>query len=175
MSQHLLPCECGISVVVKSQQAGESITCECGKTIAVPGLRNLRELPIAGTAKDEERIHWTRARGVVFAIGFGTFLLGAGLLGLFGLKRSQLDLKPPAPEVVKKFQQDLSEITPTDAWVIWSTWQDRVLYRARAPVYLQNRARASWLHKLMAASGTVGLLGLVTAVGSTFFGKRNQP
>ena len=172
MSQHLLPCECGISVVVKTQQAGESVVCDCGKTLAIPGLRSLRELPLADTEKHEAKIHWTRARGVVFAIGFGTFLLGAGLLGLFGLKRSQLDLNPPAPEIVKRFQEDLSKITPTDAWVIWSTWEDRVLYRSQAPVFLQNRARASWLHKLMAVAGTIGLIGLVTAFGSTLIGRK---
>ena len=172
MSQHLLPCECGISVVVKSQQAGESIGCECGKTLLVPGLRNLRQLPSAEAEKTEPKIHWTRSRGVVFAFGFGIFLLGAGLLGMFGLKRSQLDLNPPSPEIVKQFQHDLSEITPSEAWVIWSTWKDRVLYRSRAPVYLQNRARASWLHKLMAGAATIGLLGFVTAVGSMVIGRR---
>lgn len=102
------------------------------------------------------------------------FAFGVGLLGLFVLKRSQLHTQPPSPEVVKRIQGDLSRITPLDAWKIWSAWEETMLYRDRAPVYLQNRARAAWLHKLIASASVLTVIGLGIALSAMFGGPRNR-
>jgi hypothetical protein len=108
---------------------------------------------------------------MIFGIGFGAFLFGISSLGLFGFKRSQLDVTPPKLDFVKQFQTDLSKITPTDAWNLWKDVEDRQPYRPAAPVYQQNRARATWLNKLMIAAGLACIVGLMLAVGATFVGR----
>ena len=172
MSQYLLPCECGKSVGVKPPQAGESVRCDCGKSLTVPDLRNLRELPRLESATAEKKNSWTPVRGAIFGIGFATFLVGAGCLAMFGYKYSQLHLTPPDMNKVKQFQVDLAKITPTQAWDLWADVEQRTLYRFRAPLYLQDRARAVWLNKLMSFAGGVCVVGLITAFGSTFVGRR---
>ena len=47
MAKYLVPCVCGRQHAVDTGQAGESLVCECGATVAVPTLRQLRELPPA--------------------------------------------------------------------------------------------------------------------------------
>jgi hypothetical protein len=37
-----IPCECGESVAVTEGDAGGRLTCRCGRTVAVPSLRELR-------------------------------------------------------------------------------------------------------------------------------------
>ena len=171
MAQHLVPCECGTSIAVRTQQAGESVRCECGATLTIPDLRSLREFPeVQLDAKDAKK-PWTPVRGMVFGVGFGAFLIGISCLGLFGFKRSQLDLTRPDMELIRQSQASLDEITPTNAWTIWRDVERRVLYRSRAPLYQQNRARARWLHNLMMVSGTVTVGGLIAAICSTFFGR----
>jgi len=54
-----LDCTCGRSVSVSAGQAGTTVACECGQTVAVPSLGRLREL--AGRGRYEagtiDRIH----------------------------------------------------------------------------------------------------------------------
>jgi hypothetical protein len=43
----LLRCTCGRDLVVSNSQAGQELTCACGKIVAVPTLRGLAALPLA--------------------------------------------------------------------------------------------------------------------------------
>src|SRR3990172_6902551 len=45
MQKYLIPCACGRQLAVEAGQAGESLLCECGTTVVVPTLRQLRTLP----------------------------------------------------------------------------------------------------------------------------------
>ena len=47
MAKYLVACACGRQHTVETRQAGESFVCDCGTTVAVPTLRQLRQLPEA--------------------------------------------------------------------------------------------------------------------------------
>jgi hypothetical protein len=42
--EHRLACACGASVTARARDAGGTITCQCGRSIAVPSLSRLRTL-----------------------------------------------------------------------------------------------------------------------------------
>lgn len=51
MARHLIPCDCGSQISVRTSQAGERIACpQCQSQVAVPSLRELTKLPL-DTAK----------------------------------------------------------------------------------------------------------------------------
>lgn len=43
--KYLVPCDCGESVAAAVNQAGAEVVCQCGTTLKVPTLRQLRKLP----------------------------------------------------------------------------------------------------------------------------------
>ncbi|MFM7843509.1 MAG: hypothetical protein ACKPEY_04670 [Planctomycetota bacterium] len=45
--RYLLPCECGQKIPVSAGQAGQAIACACQRSVSVPQLRELRQLPVA--------------------------------------------------------------------------------------------------------------------------------
>ena len=49
-----LPCSCGHTVSVEASQAGEQVSCVCGKTLNVPSLLKLKQLPTIGADETEK-------------------------------------------------------------------------------------------------------------------------
>ena len=45
--KYLLPCPCGQAVEIELGQAGQTVTCTCGKSLAVPTMMQIKELPLA--------------------------------------------------------------------------------------------------------------------------------
>ena len=46
MARHIVKCECGNGVLVRSAQAGDGVVCpKCNTTVDVPSLRELSKLP----------------------------------------------------------------------------------------------------------------------------------
>ncbi|MEC8337415.1 MAG: hypothetical protein VXZ84_04665, partial [Planctomycetota bacterium] len=76
----LLCTSCGQTLNIDSTQAGSTLNCACGKPIQVPTLREIAQLPDADAA-ERTRAHslrrWTRAQGILFAIGAVCLLLSA--------------------------------------------------------------------------------------------------
>jgi hypothetical protein len=45
--RYLVPCECGLRIPVSAGQAGQAVLCACQRSVSVPKLRELRQLPEA--------------------------------------------------------------------------------------------------------------------------------
>lgn len=63
--EYLLPCECGQKITVAAGQAGQDVTCQCGKTSHVPPLRKLAELDRVVKTETGNR-NWSSAQRVAF-------------------------------------------------------------------------------------------------------------
>ena len=82
---YLLPCACGQKLRVRTRQAGEEVTCQCGAVVHVPTMRGLRQLEMA---KDTEAVvapPRSMLQGPIFAIGMlllfaGCMILAASLI-----------------------------------------------------------------------------------------------
>jgi hypothetical protein len=128
MARYLVACTCGRQHTVETRQAGETIVCECGATVAVPTLRQLRQLPEAGADT-------TGAAGSAAAAGRGPsagwgarqrlitvcLLVAAVALAVVGGSRM---LEKPVPkldkvEYTKGVERVVANLTPVQAWEIW--------------------------------------------------------
>ncbi len=80
MSQKFaLKCTCGATIPVEIRQAGESISCQCGVTLEIPKLRDLRQLePVAEQTVARPRAGWSMLQGSLFVVGLCALVLSAG-------------------------------------------------------------------------------------------------
>ncbi len=57
MSQkYLLPCSCGKTVPIEPSQAGGNVRCECGQTLKIPSLLQIKKLPVADFDSAEQLV-----------------------------------------------------------------------------------------------------------------------
>jgi hypothetical protein len=121
MSQYWLPCSCGQKVRVAVAQAGGEVACACGKRLAVPTLRGIRQLEPAAEAPVQAAPSWSRVHGAAFATGLLLVALGIGLIGLNGYRYGQLRgyTVDRSAEVAKEYAGQLDKISPTEALDLW--------------------------------------------------------
>lgn len=78
---YLVPCTCGEKLRVRGGQAGEKLTCKCGATVAVPTVRNLRQLEtVDDEAAPRPPLPWTALQGPLFSLGTVALFIGGALL-----------------------------------------------------------------------------------------------
>lgn len=118
MPKHLLACSCGQNVTVENSQAGEQVSCQCGKKLNVPTLRKLRELPVV---EDQPRqptsSAWSPRKGVLSAAFIGA-ITTAAIGGYFYWTFPELpEFDPQVHD--SNVDQLLESITPAQAWHFW--------------------------------------------------------
>jgi hypothetical protein len=120
MSKYMLSCACGRQHTVETRQAGEIVACECGATVAVPTLRQLRELPAApsdAASAGAAGPSWgVRQRVITVCL-----LLAAAFLVVAGVSRA---LQKPVPTLdAAKYTENVEwmvgKLTPLQAWERW--------------------------------------------------------
>jgi hypothetical protein len=84
--RYRIPCGCGAAVVVGPGQAGGQVACDrCGGAIAVPRLRDLESLAVAGEVRPVRRWRsahgWLLVGGVVASLATVAALLAPRWLG----------------------------------------------------------------------------------------------
>lgn len=117
MTKHLIPCECGQQLPVSLGQAGETVACPCGRSVEVPTLRRLREMPVAGDA-EAAGAGWGFSQGVL-ALGL---IVAALLLGGAGWLRAAEPSPPTPPDAEKQraaVAEGIGRLSPADAWALW--------------------------------------------------------
>lgn len=118
MAKHLLTCGCGRQHTVETRQAGESISCDCGATLPVPTLRQLRQLP---EARGEPLAAGGPAWGARQATITVSLLLATVCLAIAAMSRMS---EKPVPELDpvaygKNVDFLISNMTPLQAWERW--------------------------------------------------------
>ena len=89
-----LPCSCGSFVPVETNQAGRSVQCQCGNSLQVPSLsqiKNLEPFSEQGSVKTQKKgvspkspSRWIRAKHICLIVGFVLFII-MGLLFVRGV------------------------------------------------------------------------------------------
>ena len=96
--KYRFPCaRCGETLLIDVSQAGRQIACQCGASLEVPSLRAIRALEAAtDVSVKPRRRSWDRGRGVLFAAGLVSAVLGLLVAGVAaaGWLTSQ---PPPVP------------------------------------------------------------------------------
>jgi hypothetical protein len=129
MPSFLLPCECGQKLEVTAAQAGQRLTCACGRAIDVPTLRGLQSLERTVSAAMPAQRRWGARQGLLFlgAAIAGASLIAAGWLQftrpkeLMIVERLMPRSDPPSP-LVRDWPEpmaDFDTLSPADVWLTW--------------------------------------------------------
>lgn len=156
-------------------QAGGEVGCKCGKQLAVPTLRGIRQLEptielVATTAP-----RWSRTHGIIFASGMICVCIGLGILAYHGLYYLQLDdyAVDQTGDVVKEYTGQLDKITAPEALDLWRTEiLGEGLGERQDPPWVAVQARLRE-HLRWIQLGAVSLgLGTLMAIGAIAIGRR---
>lgn len=118
MAKYLLTCSCGRQHTVETGQAGESISCECGATLPVPTLRQLRQLPEAREAQPAAAEPAWGPRQATITV---SLLLLAVCLAIAAMSRLSEKPVPVIDPVIyaKNVDQLVTNMTPLQGWQRW--------------------------------------------------------
>lgn len=172
MAKYLVSCLCGRQHAVDTGQAGESLACGCGATVAVPTLRQLRQLPEARTeATLTARPAWGFRQGAMTV----SLLLAAICLVMAGASRFSERPVPKIDPVARTVQVDkqVDAMTPLEAWQLWnnqyrslSTTGFEVYKHPAAAVMQQNLDWHHWIQiTTLAAAAVFGVTAAVLGFG----------
>ena len=164
--QYLLPCPCGRHISVEPRQAGEPILCECGASLVVPTLLDMRMLEPAlePTGPSSVKDVWGPSQQVrlVGLVVLALSLIGGALLYKFW---------PASPTIDATFiQETASRFTPVQTWDVWRQTTDQGLDRRTDQGYEES---VSIFRFLLASVGILFLVGAsLAAVGTWLRMKR---
>jgi hypothetical protein len=168
MGQHyLVKCDCGQPLTVEGRQAGQVLTCSCGRPVRVPTLRHLRTLPQAAPETAGFAPRWTQGQGVTFVVGLLVIAIGLGVVCYFLPQRLGLsDAETPYDRFLAR--EDLGTLSAEDAYSAWQAYRAYGLRWGHTPEYLRARRRAMTLNAYLAVAGGAILVG-GSLVGAAFF------
>jgi hypothetical protein len=118
MAKYLVLCACGRPHTVDAPQAGESLSCDCGATVAVPTLRKLREMPTVG---DESAAESAPIWGLRQAATTVSLLAAAACLVVAAASWYSERPVPTIDPVAYATNVDrlVSQMTPLEGWQRW--------------------------------------------------------
>ncbi len=167
--QHLLECECGVSLRVAGPQAGELVRCSCGKTIPIPALRELEALPLAEPidAPVPPASTWTARQGGTFVLG--VVMLTCALLALVYLVTERLRLDTSASTLERFFEREtLSDLPGEEAFAAWQAYRDLGLGWGPSLEYSRARQRRIEVNVYLALASALSVLGVATTASAFF-------
>ncbi len=168
MSQkYALPCTCGSTIVVEPRHAGGTMTCEqCGKTVDVPKLREIRNLEPVQEEARRKRTGWSRAQGNVFVFGLLCLVIAAGSAYYTFAHRMHFDeVEKPQIEQIR-FQLDIDDITLVDSWEFWKKAKGAQIASRPTPYYVEARKQVARMDQFLKFFGGLAAVGLVAMVAS---------
>jgi hypothetical protein len=117
-SRYALSCSCGQQISVGPAQAGDRVTCLCGKQLDVPTLRAMQELPPAETDGGDDEPLWGIRQGLV-ALGIIVAILTA-IPGAYWwwMAPDAPTFRPDAQMAAMEQQYEM--VTPLQAWLHWN-------------------------------------------------------
>lgn len=164
--QYRLSCQCEKVHLVSTVQAGEEIQCECGNTLAIPQLRELKALPPAleeqkTSAIDRSRSAWQTWRGpaIAFTSGIAALCLLSAAWFLFQL--SVLDTSYDTEMEISNGNALFDEYSPEELSLVWNNYEEVGIGEKRLPDYEYIRRYAENRKSLARTNGIVAAVFLI--------------
>ena len=173
-NRYLLPCSCGQKLRVAVAQAGEQLTCGCGKTHVVPTLRGMRQLemaPLETTSK--KTLAWTPVHGAIFSLSLLAVAAGLAIATYFIWRSSQVSGFTPdrSSEVVKQDWERIDKLSPEETLNEWTETTASGIGKEVTPVWVAARQALVSYRRWITAGTLAAAVGLIAAVGTLFVGR----
>jgi hypothetical protein len=167
MTAYLLPCTCGEAVTVEVRQAGDQVVCSCGRRLAVPPLRQLRNLaPVAADQTAAKAVAWGMNQGVVATC----LILAAVLLGWSGWVWWKEPSLPKFDPQARLHSVEEQIKTPIGAWESWIGYYRPLAERGLPVFHVANAAQiesqkadSRFLRFMLWAIATVFIIAAISA------------
>jgi hypothetical protein len=179
MPDYLLPCSCGQKTRVANAQAGGQVACVCGKSLAVPTLRGLRELDLAPPMKDAvQRAGWSRQQGTVFATGLLIAAVGLYMVAYYSWKYAQLTVQGShllvdrTQDVLKASSAEVGSLSPAKMLEEWNKEKEEGLGEKYTPIWVTAKATISQYVSRIQAGAVAAAAGVLVAAAAMFVGRR---
>ncbi len=165
-NDYLLPCECGQNISVGLTQAGQTVTCACGRSLKVPTMSQLRKLKSVqsdrAASKNTTR-KWSGVQGAIFGIGAVVAAIGLLVAGICGLYRTALHPEIPAVDTDQAWNERIDQLFPEQTWDMWLSLEDKELEQPHPPPYILHQRYSEHLLTYVYGGLAAAAVGLVTS------------
>lgn len=168
MKRYLLPCSCSSRTVVTAAQAGGAVCCPaCAATLAVPRLRDLGGLEVAGTdSPDPTGRGWDTGRACLLVGAAATVL--AAVLAIW-LRAGRAGLAPLDEQAIRVA---VAAAGSDQVYAAWLEFERQGVARPPAPEERRRLRQAQALWTLEKAAWIVAVTGCIAAVAGAVFAVR---
>lgn len=159
LKYYQIPCECGRIHEVTKTQAGSSVVCECGESLSIPTMRELKEYPVTERPDPQKKalsLHSAsgvrqRRSGLLFVL-----LVASVLFAGIGVYYFQTCPKEPTVE---------NASSPFEVWQVWQTLRTGIdTPPSRAEMMRTETIKMSW--RWIAICGTASALCILGMFGT---------
>lgn len=170
MATYLLPCSCGRETPVEPRQAGETVLCECGRTCAVPTMREIQNLHPASipfpTTTATAKPAWGNPQRFL-VVGLMVFVLAVIVAIVLYRQIPPRFAGIPSPEAEREIIKHLSLVQKM------LFFHHSILPGIEIPQQAQARSESTGLYLGLAAMAGLGAIGLIFAgIGAAKLGRR---
>lgn len=161
-SQFLLPCNCGQSVPVQLSQAGQTITCTCGRALVVPTMRGIQQLKPAKDIPSPAHTgaSWNPTRGALFGVGACLLLLGL-ITAAFNYPRyRQFSAFQPSDEYLQESLAFIEKSSPEELLDVWHMVTEHGLGDYESSPFSNARMAARHFRNLTVAGVVAAVCGI---------------
>jgi hypothetical protein len=165
-------------VAVEATQAGETVSCTCGKVLTVPALRLVRQFPIADmdTARPRRpRRSWTRTRRLLFAAGLALLFGGAATAIYNQALRTRLVTEEFSWDVLDEAHASIDGSSPTETFEFWKVFRESEIGPYSPPLFVVHRLISAHLRRYVVAGLSVAGMGLFVMLVALVARGRAQP
>lgn len=182
MATYMVSCSCGGQLAVEPGQAGETLRCECGRQVAVPTLRRLRELPRADEARGEASdtaatdSAWGVRQGVITVL----VIAAVGSLAAAGVSRWQEPTMPTFNPAgwTELMDTKISELTPEAAWQAWVQFYEPLTQSGFSEMQYHGteelERQIAWHRGLQITFGAIAAVCIIAAIAVAMIGRSAQ-
>jgi hypothetical protein len=170
--KYLLPCTCGKAIPVDIGQAGQRVACVCGKSVDVPTMRGIKELPPATAENAKEAAArpraaaWSPLQGSIFSSGTLLIFIGLCVAAYFGYQASGIKIVEPTPAQLAADEEGFASLPIDVMYDSYTKVREMGVADRERPAYVQLKRYRERLVRYAMTGGIIAGAGALLAAGA---------
>jgi hypothetical protein len=173
-TKYLLPCQCGATQPIDIAQAGQTVRCECGQSLDVPTMRDIRRLEPVEISEERKAVatDWSRVQGSLFAVGLAVTVISLIIAVFLWINRMQLDTTKPVIGDTAQINAAIDNFPPVEVWNAWQEVEHNGLGPWYPPEYVLARYESTALLRWIIALLIIAACGAATTITAFFLPRK---